>query len=135
MPTKVKGMTSLEIAIIVVVVLAIAVAVAWYLYSTFAATIDSSSLVAVTSAVAFTNGTIRVDLLNRGSTVVRIADAFVFDRMYTVRGGRVISIDPAGGTATVYIDTGRWPRIGSIIQGKLITENGNAIPFSARVIA
>jgi len=37
MPTKVKGMTSLEIAIIVAIVLIIAVAVGWYLYTTFVA--------------------------------------------------------------------------------------------------
>jgi Tfp pilus assembly protein PilE len=37
MPTKVKGMTSIEIAILVAIVLAIAVAAGWYLYTTFAA--------------------------------------------------------------------------------------------------
>ena len=37
MPAKVKGMTSLEIAIIVAIVLIIAVAVGWYLYTTFVA--------------------------------------------------------------------------------------------------
>jgi type IV pilus assembly protein PilA len=41
MPTKVKGMTSIEIAILVAIVLAIAVAVGWYLYTTFAASVGS----------------------------------------------------------------------------------------------
>ena len=37
MPTKLKGMASLEIAIIVAIVLVIAVAVGWWLYTTFIA--------------------------------------------------------------------------------------------------
>jgi len=133
MPTKVKGMTSLEIAIIVAVVLAIAVAAAWYLYSTFAATIGSNPMVSVRAAYAFQNGTIRVDLVNTGSSPVQITHAFVIDRIYNIRGGWPW-VGPHGGFATVYIDTGRWMGLGSIIQGKLITRDGYNIPFTARVV-
>ena len=134
MPTKLKGMTSLEIAIIVAIVLAIAVAAAWYLYTTFSATIGASPTLHVVSAYAFPNGTIRVEVMNTGSSHVTIIGAYVFDRRYNLRDNRWVGVGPSG-HAVVYIDTGRWIRLGSIIQGKLITENGNAIPFSARVIA
>jgi len=133
MPTKLKGMTSLEIAIIVAVVLAIAVAAAWYLYSTFAATVGSSAVVRVNSAHAFANGTIVVVVTNTGSTPVYITQAFVYDRIYTVRGGSV-GVGALGGTATVYVDTGRGMAPGTIIQGRLITRDGYNIPFSARVV-
>ena len=130
MPTKVKGMTSLEIAIIVVIVLAIAVAAAWYLYSTFAATIGSSPKLRVVSAYMFYNGTVKVDVMNTGSTTVGIIGADVFERRYPVRGN-VVVVGPSA-SATVYIDTNRAARLGSIIQGKLITTDGYIIPFSVR---
>jgi len=133
MPTKLKGMTSLEIAIIVAIVLAIAVAAAWYLYSTFASTIGSNPMVSVRSAYAFSNGTIRVEVVNTGSSPVYITQAFVIDRTYTVRWGTV-GVGAGGGTATVFVDTGRWMGQGTIIQGRLITREGYSIPFSARVL-
>ena len=133
MLTKVKGMTSLEIAIIVAIVLAIAVAAAWYLYSTFAATVGSSPVLHVISAHAFPNGTIVVEVANTGSTAVVITQAFVYSRIYNVRGGSV-AVPPFGGTATVYIDTGLSLGVGSIVQGRLITKEGYSIPFTARVV-
>jgi len=132
MPTKVKGMTSLEIAIIVAIVLAIAVAAAWYLYSTFVATVGSSPIVSVRSAYAFSNGTIVVEVVNTGSASVTLISAEVIDRRYPIREGHA-TIGPSG-VATVHIDTGRYLRPGSIIQSKLITAQGHAIPFSARVL-
>jgi flagellar basal body-associated protein FliL len=50
MPTKVKGMTSLEIAIIVAIVLIIAVAVGWYLYTTFVSSVGGQPRLNVVSA-------------------------------------------------------------------------------------
>jgi type IV pilus assembly protein PilA len=50
MPTKLKGMTSLEIAIIVAIVLVIAVAVGWYLYTTFVASATGQPRLNVVSA-------------------------------------------------------------------------------------
>ena len=132
MPTKVKGMTSIEIAVLVAIILAIAVAAAWYLYSTFSATVGASPTLSVVSANAFPNGTIRVDVINTGSSPVIIYEAYVFDRRYSVRGGYVY-VGPTN-QASVFIDTGVWTRMGSIIQGNLVTERGHVIPFSARCI-
>jgi len=133
MPTKLKGMTSLEIAVIVAIVLAIAVAAAWYLYSTFASTIGSNPVVSVRSAYAFANGTIVVEVVNTGSATVTIVRAEVFDRRYPLRNNAVYTLEP-GAAITVYVDVDRWLRPGSIIQGKLLTISGHNIPFSARVL-
>ena len=133
MPAKVKGMTSLEIAVIVAIVLAIAVAAAWYLYTTFASSIGSNPVLRVVSTVAFTNGTIRLEVMNLGNTFINIYGAQVFDTTYRVRG-LYVGVSAGGGFAVVYIDTGRSVRRGTIIQGKLLTEDGHIIPFSARVI-
>ena len=133
MPTKVKGMTSLEIAIIVGIVVTIAVAAGWYLYTTFGAVVAGQPLIRVVSGVAFTNGTIKVDIMNTGGSHVNIIGAYVFDIWYPVRYTSVHV--PPSWQVTVYVDTGRWIRVGSIIQGKLITEEGYVIPFSARVLS
>jgi hypothetical protein len=133
MPAKVKGMTSLEIAIIVAIVLAIAVAAAWYLYTTFGAVVAGQPLIRVTSAVAFSNGTIRVEIVNTGSAPVQVMRAEVFDTLYPLRNNALYTLEP-GWAIAVYVDTNRWMLQGSIIQGKLITEDGYVIPFSARVI-
>jgi type IV pilus assembly protein PilA len=79
MPTKIKGMTSVEIAIIVAVVLAIAVAVGWYLYTTFSASVGSQPQIRVVSAVAFSNGTIKIEVENMGGARVIFMRAEVFD--------------------------------------------------------
>ncbi len=133
MPTKVKGMTSIEIAIIVAIVLAIAIAVGWYLYTTFSASVGSQPHLRVVSAVAFSNGTIRLEVMNTGTIGVSIIRAQVFEVMYTVRGGSVW-VGP-GGHVVVFVDTGRGLRRGSVIQGVLITDGGHSAPFSARVVA
>ena len=132
MPTKVKGMTSLEIAIIVAIVLAIAVAAAWYLYSTFAATIGSSPILRVVSATAFTNGTIVVEVVNTGSSRIFIYGCYVFDRTFPVRGGSVYV--GTNDHVRVYVDINQWIREGTIVQGRLLTGEGYSIPFSARTV-
>jgi type IV pilus assembly protein PilA len=132
MSTKVKGMTSIEIAILVAVVLVIAVAVAWYLYTTYVASVGTQPVLRILSATAYWNGTIVVEVANVGSTPVNIWFAEVFGQIYPIRGNW-LWVYP-GGHATVYIDTGRWIRQGSIVQGRLITEGGYSFPFTARTV-
>jgi type IV pilus assembly protein PilA len=131
MPTKVKGMTSIEIAILVGIVLVIAVAVGWYLYTTFAASIESHPELRVTSAVAWSNGTIRVEIVNTGSVAVYIDRAEVLGTIYSTRSGAWVP--GYGGRAIVYIDTNRWLAPGVLIRGNLIVYTGHTVPFTARV--
>ena len=114
------------------IVVTIAVAAAWYLYTTFVATIGSNPNLRVVSAKAFTNGTVVVEVVNTGSTREYITGAYVMDKFYGIRGGPVY-MSP-GTQVAVYIDTGRWIRPGSIIQGRLVAESGYSVPFSARVL-
>jgi type IV pilus assembly protein PilA len=130
MPTKVKGMTSIEIAILVAIVLAIAVAVAWYLYTTYAASVGSQPLLRIVSAIAYPNGTIVIDVVNIGSSDVLIWHTEVFGTLYNTW-----TYIPPGGQTTLRAHTGRWIRQGSIIQGRLITEGGHSFPFTARTIS
>jgi type IV pilus assembly protein PilA len=133
MPTKVKGMTSIEIAILVGIVLAIAIAAGWYLYTTFTASVGAQVLLRVVSTVAFSNGTIKIEVENMGGARVIFVRAEVFDTLYPLRNNAWYTAEP-GRTVVVYIDTNRWIHPGVIIQGKLITEDGYVVPFSARVI-
>ena len=130
MPTKLKGMISIEIAILVAIVLVIAIAAAWYLYSTFSATIGSNPKLHVVSAYAYGDGRIEVRLINAGSRGVTIMAAEVFGGKYPIKEGWVY-VAPSQ-EVTVNIETGAWIRLGAIIEGKLTTEDGYVIPFSAR---
>ncbi len=131
MPTKVKGLTSIEIAVLVAIVLAIAIAVAWYLYSTFAAAASGQPHLRVITAVAYGNGTIRIELVNTGSAGAAITRAEVMGRVYTVRGGGVWI--PPGDQLVVYVDTNLPFRGGQIVQGVLISHTGYTVAFSAKV--
>jgi type IV pilus assembly protein PilA len=130
MPTRIKGMTSIEIAVLVGIVLIIAIAVAWYLYSTFAASVGNQPYLRVISAWAYADGTIKVEVMNTGTSAITVSQVEVFGTIYPVEGGLVVV--PPMHQATVVVKTGRWIRLGAIIQGKLITEEGYVIPFSAR---
>ncbi len=136
MPAKVKGMTSIEIAVLVAIVLAIAIAVGWYLYTTFGAAVGKEPYIKVVSATAYTWGVIEIVLYNTGSTGAYIWGAEVFgeyipwDRLRYPDGTHYIG---PSGNLRVVIETGRWIRQGSIVQGRLILEGGNYVPFSARV--
>ncbi len=132
MPTKTKGMTSIEIAILVAVVLVIAVAVGWYLYTTFGAAVASQANIRVVSAMAFSNGTIKITVMNGGGNAVVLNGVEVYDRIRPLREGWVW-VGP-GGTVTVHVDLGSWITPGIIIQGKVLTTEGYVAPFSVRVL-
>jgi type IV pilus assembly protein PilA len=134
MPTRVKGLTSIEVAILVAVVLAIAVAVGWYLYTTLAVAVTAQPNLRVVSVIAWQNGTIKIVVHNAGSGSTFITHGEVFNRIIPVREGGWAWLGP-GGMITVHIDVGDWVRPGTIIQGKLITSDGQSVPFSVRVSA
>jgi len=88
MPTKLKGMTSLEIAIIVAIVLIIAVAVGWYLYTTFVATTGGQPRLNVVSAeiTGASSGSPKLTLIlvNPGPVDVQILNAEVAGQSVTL---------------------------------------------------
>ncbi len=132
MSTKVKGMTSVELAILVAIVLAIAIAVGWYLYTTFGASVTAQPNIRIVSALAYRNGTIVIEAINAGSAKTAVVRVEVFGNLYGVPGGYV-NLPPMG-SAVIRINTGVQMRTGGIVQGRLITEDGHSIPFSAKVI-
>jgi len=131
MPTKVKGMTSLEIAIIVAIVLVIAVAVGWYLYTTFVATATGQPLLNVVSAELHTNGTLRLILVNPGPVDVQITSVEI--------AGHVVSITPpqtirVGQQVTVRVTvSGVTVRPGTMLPGRVILSGGQSFLFNAAV--
>ncbi len=129
MPTKLKGMTSLEIAIIVAIVLIIAVAVGWYLYTTFVATTIGQPRLNVVSAELYTNGTLRLVLVNPGPVDVQISSVEIGGQVVTatrtIRVGRneTVTVTASGVTATP----------GTMLPGRVILSGGQSFPFSAVV--
>ncbi len=130
MSTKLKGMTSLEIAIIVAIVLVIAIAVGWYLYTTFAAAGQQSGLV-VTSAKACTNGRLELNVVPQGaSQVVIVGVEFAGNSVGTA------SITPStvNSATTVTVTTGLSLQAGQVLTGRVILSSGAMAPFTATVV-
>jgi len=126
MPTKLKGMTSLEIAIIVAIVLVIAIAVGWYLYTTFAAAGQQSGLV-VTSTKACTNGKLELNVVPQGAAQVVIVGVDFAGKTITT----TITVSSA---TTVPVDTGLQLQAGQVLTGRVILSSGAMAPFTATVV-
>jgi uncharacterized protein (UPF0333 family) len=139
MPTKLKGMTSLEIAIIVAIVLVIAIAVGWYLYTTFAAAGQQSGLV-VTSAVinkTDTKACLALKVTPQGAASVEITSVEVAGGSF---GKDAISVNGKSqttvtGPATVTVNLqGLNVAVGQVLTGRVVLSSGAMAPFTATVV-
>jgi hypothetical protein len=128
MPTKLKGMTSLEIAIIVAIVLIIAVAVGWYLYTTFVASVGGQPRLNVVSAELYTNGTLRLVLVNPGPVDVQIGSVEIAGQVVTAT--QTIRV---GDQQTVTVTVGVRATPGTMLPGRVILSGGQSFPFNAVV--
>jgi type IV pilus assembly protein PilA len=132
MPAKLKGMTSLEIAIIVAIVLVIAVAVGWYLYTTFVATATGQPRLNIVSA-EITGSALRLLVVNPGPVDAQIDRAEVAGILVSLNceGGNVIRIGRnATCTGTV---TGLTAVPGTMLSGRVILSGGHSFIFNAVV--
>jgi len=134
MPTKLKGMASVEIAIIAAILLIIAVAVGWYLYTTFVANIGANPQIQVVSALGYqSNNSLRLVVFNPGPVAARITQVEV--------GGVPIAL-----STPVNLEVGQQQRVsvnvpasvatlvaGTTITGKIILSGGQVFPFTAAV--
>ena len=127
MPTKLKGMTSLEIAIIVAIVLVIAIAVGWYLYTTFAAAGQQSGLV-VTSTKACTDGMLYLNVVPQGAAQVVIVGVDFAGTSITTTPITVSS------ATIVTVKTGLTLQAGQVLTGRVILSSGAMAPFTATVV-
>jgi len=129
MPTKVKGMTSLEIAIIVAIVLIIAVAVGWYLYTTFVASTTGQPRLNVVSA-ELSSGTkeLKLVLVNPGPVDVQIGSVEIAGQVIPVT--QTIAV---GQQATVTVTVSVTATPGTMLPGRVILSGGQSFPFSALV--
>jgi uncharacterized protein (UPF0333 family) len=136
MPTKLKGMTSLEIAIIVAIVLVIAIAVGWYLYTTFAAAGQQSGLV-VTSATIYKPGEETACLILKatpqGAASVEITNVEVAGRSF---GKDKINPDQVTGPTDIKVTLeGLNVAVGQVLTGRVVLSSGAMAPFTATVVA
>jgi hypothetical protein len=141
MPTKLKGMTSLEIAIIVAIVLVIAIAVGWYLYTTFAAAGQQSGLV-VTSATIYRpsqgDACLVLQVTPQGAasveiTSVEVAGSSIGPNNINVNGQQQTRVT---GPATVKVTLqGLNVAVGQVLTGRVVLSSGAMAPFTATVVA
>jgi len=139
MPTKLKGMTSLEIAIIVAIILIIAVAVGWYLYTTFIASTSGQPRLSVISAELVASGNnqaqLTVVVFNPGPVDVQIhsieiAGTSIDSQHLNCKPGVVINIGQQG-TCEGTVNMGVTP--GTMLPGRVILTGGQSFPFNALV--
>jgi hypothetical protein len=129
MPTKLKGMTSLEIAIIVAIVLIIAVAVGWYLYTTFVASVGGQPRLNVVSAELYSStGQLRLVLVNPGPVDVQISSVEIAGEVVTAT--QTIRV---GDQQTVTVTVGVRATPGTMLPGRVILSGGQSFPFNALV--
>ncbi|MEM3997492.1 MAG: hypothetical protein QXP31_10635 [Pyrobaculum sp.] len=132
MPTKTKGMISLEVAIIVAIILVIAIAVGWYLYTTFASAGAQSGLVVV-NATVYTGGgtpTLCLGVVPQGASSVQIASVQI--------GGGSFSASPNSinsPTKVKVVLTGVNVAVGQVLSGRVVLTSGGVAPFTANVVA
>ena len=135
MPTKLKGMTSLEIAIIVAIVLVIAIAVGWYLYTTFAAAGQQSGLV-VTKAVIYKpqSGDPRLVLsvVPQGAAQVEIVSVEVAGKSFS--GDAINQTIISGATVVEVTLEDLNVAVGQVVTGRVVLSSGAMAPFTATVV-
>jgi len=133
MPAKLKGMTSLEIAIIVAIVLVIAVAVGWYLYTTFAAAGQQSGLI-VTKATIYSSGssgpTLYLEVVPQGAAQVEVKNVEIAG--ISLSCSNVVVSGPTKATVTL---TGYTVSAGQVLTGRIVLASGAITPFTATVVA
>jgi type IV pilus assembly protein PilA len=138
MPTKLKGMTSLEIAIIVAIVLIIAVAVGWYLYTTFVAAAGGQPRLNIVSAELI-GDQLRLVVVNPGPVAVEINTAEVAGQPVSLSCTRI-----SGSVSGTVIDVGAQAQCtgtvsdvtatpGTMLPGRVILSGGHSFPFNAVV--
>ena len=145
MPTKLKGMTSLEIAIIVAIVLVIAVAVGWYLYTTSIAAFGGQPRLNVVSAeITGASGTspqLKLRVVNPGPVDVKVDYAEVAGETVGLTCEPVTQNDQVqnnvikvGSQAQC---TGQVQRVtatpGTMLPGRVILSSGHSFLFNAAV--
>jgi len=145
MPTKLKGMTSLEIAIIVAIVLVIAVAVGWYLYTTSIAAFGGQPRLNVVSAeITGASGTspqLKLRVVNPGPVDVKVDYAEVAGETVGLTCEPVTQNDQVqnnvikvGSQAQC---TGQVQRVtatpGTMLPGRVILSSGHSFMFNAAV--
>jgi len=146
MQTRLKGMTSLEIAILVAIVLIIAVAVGWYVYTTFIASATGQPRITINSAemLVFSSGPprLKVRISNPGPVPVRI-ERIELEGSTTALSpptcdaitGPVSGLNVGvGGQVECYGDFPGFPaRPGTVLSGRVILSGGHSFPFNAAV--
>ena len=138
MPTKLKGMTSLEIAIIVAIVLVIAVAVGWYLYTTFIATATGQPRLNVVSAEVISSARqLRLLVVNPGPVDAQIISAEIAGQTISLSCPETTppNVVKVGGnsTCTGSIPTGFTLTPGTMLTGRVIVSGGQSFLFNAAV--
>jgi len=141
-----KGLTSIELAILLAIIIVIAVAVGWYMYTTFLASTSSSPTLQVVSATYYTDGTLKITVINPGPVnnvgisaiylsgvqcdVSKVGDT-------PVASGQTPTV-PIGGPTTITATcmSSNNPvsnTVGTKLSGQLVTTAGTPFPFTAVV--
>jgi len=135
MPAKLKGMTSLEIAIVVAIVLVIAVAVGWYLYTTFvASTTGQPRLNVVSAELTASENKLKLYVVNPGPVDVQISQIEIGGKVIDVSDEESSLVVQVGGSSEIEVTvTDLTATPGTMLPGRVILSGGQSFPFNALV--
>ncbi|MEZ0319187.1 MAG: class III signal peptide [Pyrobaculum sp.] len=144
MKPKIKGMTSLEIAVIVAIVLIIAVAVGWYLYTTFVASTTGQPRLNVVSAEVYNSqGQLSLTLVNPGPIDVELGSIELAGTIVGQGGNEINCPGSQTGNVGPVIKVGQQTKCtvplnskyttGTMLPGRVILSGGQSFPFNAIV--
>jgi len=137
MPTKLKGMTSLEIAIIVAIVLVIAVAVGWWLYTSFVSSTASQARLEIVSVDIYQDGNGVAILSNPGPANVKIEAIYIqgpngeAPATITCSSDNTLTVGQQYKCTIQGAPSGLNP--GTMLSGRIVTSGGQSFPFNAIV--
>jgi len=135
--TKLKGMTSLEVAIIVAIVLVIAIAVGYYLYVTFSSASQQTGIT-VTEATVYVDSsgkpTLYLKVVPQGAAQAQINRIEVAGQSFDCSSdtNAIISKPTA---ITVDISGKLTVAVGQTLSGRVVLASGMASPFTAPVVS
>jgi len=139
MQTKLKGMTSLEIAIIVAIVLVIAVAVGWWLYTTFISTAGTQGRLQIVSVDLYQGDGKGVAIItNPGPANVKIEAIYIQGPNGEVPATNIRcetaddNVLVVGRQYRCTFESGLTGLVpGTMVSGRIVTSGGQSFPFNA----
>ena len=131
---RLKGLTSIELAILLAIIIVIAVAVGWWVYTTYLATASGSPTLQIVSAqYSSSSGTLTLTVVNPGP-VDNVGISAIYLAGVQCKNPSTTSVSISGSPHSITAScSGITAAVGTKLSGQLVTTAGTAFLFNAVV--